>query len=82
MFKVGDIVRYNPEWCSENEKKLIHVVKEVGLYNPVTMQPTRVKIVTLNSGLFLPPVEVVEEVMIDGLGLSFGDIQEIAANAE
>lgn len=77
MFKVGDIVRYNPAWCSEGERKLIHMVKEVGLLNPVTMLPTRVKIVTLNSNLFLPPVEVVDDVMIDSLGISYEDIKEV-----
>ena len=77
MFKVGDIVRYNPAWCSEGERKLIHMVKEVGLYNPVTMLPTRVKIVTLNSNLFMPLVEVVDDVMIDSLGISYEDIKEV-----
>lgn len=77
MFKVGDIVRYNPAWCSEGERKYIHMVKEVGLLNPVTMQETRVKIVTLNSQLFLPPVEEVEECMLDSMGITYDDIKEV-----
>ena len=77
MFKVGDIVRYNPAWCEEGERKLIHMVKEVGLLNPVTQQETRVRIVTLNSNLFMPPNEVVDDCMIESMGISYEDIKEV-----
>lgn len=76
MFKVGDIVRYKPEWCSEGERKLIHMVKEVGLLNPVTNQETRLRIVTLNSNLFLPPNEVVDDEMIESMGITIEDLKD------
>ena len=76
MFKVGDLVRYNPAWCTPGELKYIHMVKEVGLLNPVTMQETRLKIVTLNSTLFLPPTEVVDDCMVESLGISIDDLKD------
>lgn len=77
MFKVGDLVRYNPKWCSEGERKLLHMVKQVGLLNPVTNKETRVEIVTINSKRFMPPVELVEEDMIYGIGLTIEDVRGI-----
>lgn len=63
-FKVGDIVKYNPKWCTPGEEKYIHIVREIRL-NPVTNEETRCLIETLNTNLFLNPQEVVDFEMID-----------------
>ena len=73
MLKVGTIVRYHPKWCSEGERKYIHVVREAGLLNPCTNQPTRVLIETLNTNLALRPTEVVEECMLEDIGMNAAD---------
>ena len=56
MFKVGEIVKYAPQFCGEGEEYYIHMVKEAdrGSY----------LIVTLNSLLTLSPSERVTEDMI------------------
>ena len=61
--EVGMIVRYAPEWCNPGEENLVHVVLE-NRVNPVTGKMSRYKIKTLNTNLFLPPVEDVEDYMI------------------
>lgn len=62
--KVGMIVRYAEQWCTPDERKYIHVVRE-NLLNPVTGKLTRWKIETLNSSLTWNPVSVVETEMIE-----------------
>lgn len=64
MINPGTIVRYRPEWCTEDERYLLHIVKESRL-NPVTNEMTRCLIVTLNSNLAFQPSETVEEEMIE-----------------
>ena len=64
MFKVGDLVRYRKEWCSEGERKYFHIVKEIRL-NPVTMEETCCLIETLNTNLTWNPTEVVDFEMIE-----------------
>ena len=64
MIKEGMIVRYASAWCTEGERKYLHVVKENRL-NPITNKPTRWLIETINSGLTLNPTEVVDEEMIE-----------------
>lgn len=74
--KVGQIVRYNPKWCSEGERHLLHIVREITL-NPVTMQETRAEIETLNGYKFLGhlnAVEVVDFEMIEDTGLTLDDL--------
>ena len=74
-FKVGDIVRYNPKWCSEGERKYLHIIKENRL-NPVTNQMTRYLIETINmEHMTLHPTSVVDDYMIDPTGFSVEDIQ-------
>ena len=73
MLTVGTIVRYHPNWCSNGERKYIHLVKEVGLLNPCTNLPTRVLIETLNTNLTLHPTEVVEECMLEDIGMNAAD---------
>ena len=63
----GMTVRYAKKWCSPGEEKYLHVVKENRL-NPVTGEMSRWLIVTINSSLFLPPSEVVDEEMIEPVG--------------
>jgi len=63
MFKLGDVVKYDPKWCSEGEQKYIHVVVEVGLINPVT-GGNRYRIETQNSLQYFKPTEIVDEEMI------------------
>lgn len=72
-FKVGDIVRYAADWCSEGERKYLHVVKEVGMLNPVKMTETRVRIETLNTGMTFAPQEVVDDFMIEPTGFNVED---------
>lgn len=62
--KVGMIVRYAEKWCTPDERKYIHVVRE-NVLNPVTGKLTRWKIETLNSSLTWNPVSVVETEMIE-----------------
>ena len=75
MFKVGDIVRYAPAWCSEGERKYLHVVVEVGLLNPVKMTETRVRIRTLNTSMTLMPEEVVDDFMIELTGFNAEELK-------
>ena len=72
MIKVGDIVRYAPQWCTEGERHLLHLVKE-RLLNPCTNTETRFLIVTLNGGSYcggLLPNEVVDDFMLEETGLT------------
>lgn len=62
--KVGMIVRYAEKWCTPDERKYIHIVRE-NVLNPVTGKLTRWKIETLNSSLTWNPVSVVETEMIE-----------------
>ena len=62
--EIGMIVRYAEKWCTPEERKYIHVVRE-NLLNPVTGKLTRWKIETLNSSLTWNPVSVVETEMIE-----------------
>ena len=65
MFKVGDIVRYKNGWCSDGERKYLHIVKEVRI-NPITNQMTRYLIETVNmEHMTLNPTETVDECMIE-----------------
>lgn len=64
MFKVGDIVKYKKEWCSEDELKYRHRVLEIRL-NPVTDEMSRYLIETINTSLSLNPTETVDEFMIE-----------------
>lgn len=64
MIKVGMIVKYAPQWCGAGEEKYRHLVRENRL-NPVTGEPTRWLIETLNSSLTIcNPTEEVDECMI------------------
>lgn len=58
MFKVGDIVKFADNWCTEGEKKYRFVVLETGFCGD------RLKIGCLNSKLSLGSVEVVDEEMV------------------
>lgn len=64
MIKLGMVVKYASKWCSPGEEKFRHVVLENRL-NPVTGEMTRWLIQTINSNLFLPPTEVVDDFMIE-----------------
>ena len=57
--RVGDVVRYRPEWCREEELDLRSVVIEA--YDDVK----RAKLLNLNSKLSLPPIESVTYDMIE-----------------
>lgn len=64
----GMIVRYAPEWCSEGERKYLHVVKENRL-NPITNQMTRWLIETINmENMVFNPTETVDDYMIEPTG--------------
>ena len=58
MFKVGDIVKYAPEWCGVGEEKYISKVLEV---NEVT---GNIIIGVLNTSLVLGSTECVKDYMI------------------
>lgn len=72
MIKAGDIVRYSEKWCSEGERKYLHVVKE-SVLNPVTGEMSRWLIQTINSGMTFAPSEVVEDYMIEKVGWNVED---------
>lgn len=76
MIKVGTIVRYKPEWCTEGERKYLHIVRENRL-NPCTNEMTSWLIETLNSSLFLNPTETVDECMIEETGFTIEDLQKM-----
>ena len=63
-FQVGQLVKYNPLFCSEGEEKYVHRIIE-RRYSPITAKPTRYLIKTLNTSLTLPPIEEVEDYMIE-----------------
>ena len=67
MIKEGMIVRYKSEWCSPEERKYLHVVKENRL-NPVTNEMTRWLIETINTNMYFNPTECVDECMIEPTG--------------
>ncbi len=71
--KPGMIVRYSPDWCTPGERHLLHLVRENRM-NPVTGEMTRFLITTLNSNLFLPPSEVVDDVMLEPTGFTLDDV--------
>ena len=76
--KVGSVVRYRKAWCREEERHLLHVVRENRL-NPCTNEMTRWDIETINGVKylgFMNPVETVDECMIEDTGLSIEDIIE------
>ena len=73
MIKEGMIVRYKKEYCTPDERKYLHLVKETTI-NPVTNEMTRFKIVTLNTNLFLPPCEVVDDYMIEETGFTLEEV--------
>lgn len=63
--KVGSVVRYRKEWCSEGEREYIHIVRENRL-NPVTNEMTRWLIETINmKNMYFHPMQVVDECMIE-----------------
>lgn len=68
MFKyqIGQLVKYDPLFCSEGEEKYRHVIIEQR-YSPITNKPTRYLIKTLNTLLTLQPIEEVEEYMIQAI---------------
>ena len=64
MIEIGMVVRYAPGFCSHDEEKYLHIVRENRL-NPITGKPTRWLIETINSGLTIAnPTETVDECMI------------------
>ena len=69
----GMIVRYAPNWCSPDERKYLHVVKENRL-NPVTNEMTRWLIETINmQNMVFHPTEVVEDYMLEPTGFNIKD---------
>lgn len=72
--KVGMIVKYNPNYCTEGERKYLHVVKENRL-NPITHKPTRWLIETINmQTMKFNPTEVVESDMIIPTGFTVDNL--------
>jgi len=57
-FKVGDIVKYSPEFCGPGEEKYIHRIMEIN------EETGNILIVTLNTALTLGASEVVKAKMI------------------
>lgn len=57
MIQVGSVVRYAPEWCTAAEREFLHIVVE--------NRGSRWLIERLGTGMFVNPVEEVEECMIE-----------------
>ena len=74
-FKVGDLVRYSHDWCTNGERKYIHVLKENRL-NPITNEMSRWLIETINTNMVFNPTSVVEDYMIVPLGFNVDDLTE------
>ena len=73
MIHEGMIVRFTPAWCSPEERRYLHVVKENRL-NPVTGKMTRWLIQTINmKHMTIQPSSVVEEYMIEPTGFTVND---------
>ena len=73
MIHEGMIVRFTPTWCSPEERRYLHVVKENRL-NPVTGKMTRWLIQTINmKHMTIQPSSVVEEYMIEPTGFTVND---------
>lgn len=71
--KPGMICRFASNWCSPEERKYLHVVKENQL-NPVTQQMTRWLIQTINmKNMVLQPTSVVEDYMLEPTGFTIND---------
>ena len=60
--KEGMVVRYADGWCSSEEKKYLHVVKES------FADVKRCRIVTINSSLSIMPSETVDWEMVEPTG--------------
>ena len=73
--KVGMLVRYAKGWCSDGERKYLHVVKENRL-NPVTGEMSRWLIETVNTGMAFNPTEVVEGFMLEPTGFTVEELQK------
>ena len=71
MIKKGMIVRYARPWCSPEERKYLHIVKENRL-NPVTILGLLFALIqTINmTHMSIQPTSVVEEYMIEPTGFS------------
>lgn len=75
---VGMLVRYAKDYCTEGERKYLHVVKENRL-NPVTGEMSRWLIETINTEMAFNPTEVVERCMIEPTGFSLEDFEKDGA---
>lgn len=76
MIKEGMIVRYAAAWCSPEERKYLHVVKENRL-NPVTNTMTRWLIETINmENMVFHPTETVDDYMIEPTGFDINSYKE------
>ena len=65
QIREGMLVRFASDWCSQGERKYIHVVKENRL-NPVTGQMTRWLVETINmENMTFNPTSVVEDYMLE-----------------
>lgn len=73
-FKVGDIVRYAPEWCEPSERRYLHVIKEDR--SDPTATDTRWLIQTINSDSYLGHSETVDGCMIEPTGFDIFTISE------
>ena len=73
-FKVGDIVRYAPEWCDPSERRYLHIIKEDR--SDPTANDTRWLIQTINSESFLGHIETVDGCMIESTGFNIVTITE------
>lgn len=80
MFKIGEIVRYNPKWCSAGEMQYLHVIRENRL-NPVTNTMSRYLIETINmQNMTIHPTETVDDFMIQPTGFNIHDLKEGATD--
>lgn len=67
-FKVEDVVRFKPEFCSEGERKYIFAITNLNDRN------MRATIVCLNSGMAIPGSETVELNAIAPVGTTLTEI--------
>lgn len=75
MIEKGMLVRYAPKWCTPQERKYLHVVKE-NVLNPCTNEMSRWLIETINmENMVFHPTEVVDDYMIEPTGFTIAEFE-------
>lgn len=69
QIKVGDIVRFTPQWCDEGEENDLNVVMEVWY------DVEKAVIKSIDSEMFFAPITTVTLDMIEPIGINVENLQ-------